>query len=722
MELLDVSFHPLNTHFESALVFDSSKIDPEIQHLVDQAFDYWACSATKRLDNVKKTACLSKLEKQIRTIYQMMRSMASSGYSSEEISKVALNTLSMLNAEMKTFFPENQQFEEKRKKVSHYEKGFQERVRQVNFSGELDFSALMAKDPLPPRKLSELTVPERQVSLDEFGHMYESVAAGLVVETLKDLSLDAFELIFKGVGLAANVTAQGIHAACNSTPQTQKMCQAVSSTCQKVVPPVKEVIRTLSNFYSANIDPSIQSIVTAEKNNRKAAMERRAPIYENLGMSKEWTHEYFKYRGILLLEATELFTLSVVAPLALRPLANLYKRSELIPPPELIKKTELKHTTGAHSQPKGSGVELPAPTQSIGYKNKNTSNKELIEHFPDFYDLKFRDQSFWNAVNRQTTDMTFQLHSFKDFTANCSRRVIKLTDGKESYIVKSQRLAGTILNEVVGLELLTSLKLSQLELPKFLFMGMDRSSGEFFMAKTFIEGRTFEDMFFDIGKEIKGSLKRKELLNEFTEASRISGEVLGELQMKSMASCQTERMIQGMAKIHDQKFFILESRLQSMGLPNINVNKDYLDQIASSFIKDPGNLVYGLRDIHPAQYVWTPSRKMGLVDTESVMKGIDFNKNPLLFPAEELYDFMGLYKVEGISSGLTLNEIRELQHSFQTGYRSQMKADLSEAANKFCELHYGIMDLLTLTHHTRQDTMNIEIMEQLIQELNAIVK
>ena len=685
-------FQSVSSSFSIQLNGECSTPESAMEALVKQAFGYWTGRATKDLIGVKKLACLSHLEFQIKEIFQTLSFMVTAAYSSEQISLVSFNLLSLVHMSMDNFIIENKTYEQNKIEVIQNLRRFEDKIKKENISiapfnpGDFSLSKPLSIQKAAPTKLSDLSVYELLVSLKQMLKIMETALLARSLEAVAWVPNQVIDLGFKMLSGASELTIQAVKAACHASSNINKMCDVAASTYHTAIAPVEYLFTILSKFYQDAIDPTAQYVLTGWRNQNKQDLETETLLNMSYGISSEKTHHYYADRDIVYSELATVGISIAVAPLV-KPLSKVIQKFKK-PLPSLDE-------------------------EFILHKDK------FLKAFLDVEDLSDQGKAIWKRA--QNPNSTHYIEFQRDKIAIDGRRVGKVIEGNNSYVIKSGWESTDILCEQEGIRFLESLKLKHLELPQVVALGKDRSSSEFFIAKTYIEGETFGEMMKSIGQMSFSSPRRAKLMEEFKEGSRHLGLAMKELQDKGLHFPQYSH-IEDLIETHIYYQMVsiecLNDWLSKVRFPTIRANDKYLNNLANGFKKDPGKLSYGFLDFNNGQFTWSKERaSLAFIDAEYIPSTIDTAKRPLLFPSKEYYSLMEQYQSGGFIDGLTNSEIRDLQRSFQIGYNAQSAGNLSEGSKKFFEFQYHVGNIQNLAEKYAEEVKG-NIIKDYIHDIN----
>ena len=267
-----------------------------------------------------------------------------------------------------------------------------------------------------------------------------------------------------------------------------------------------------------------------------------------------------------------------------------------------------------------------------------------------------------------------------------------------SLVVKENAVHCQIFSELVGNHFLNSLNLRHMRIAEPVAVGLTNGESKAFIAKTYLPGKTFEELFTAVGAQAFGSKDRHSLFLQLRDAAHGAGSALGELQSKAMGSQATAILPrESMNMVHDFHYKIGETErfLTQIGMPH-HLPSEAFEKIINPFLKDPGPLAYGFIDVSGGrQFVWDPLHEIpfGFVDYESVAKTFTTAGKATNLIGRDYAAFKSLFNADGFIANLMPQETALLQDSFAKGYAATYKGTRSAAAESFFEL-YAALDTI----------------------------
>lgn len=307
---------------------------------------------------------------------------------------------------------------------------------------------------------------------------------------------------------------------------------------------------------------------------------------------------------------------------------------------------------------------------------------DTLQSFIPAYSGKTGKEIWARALQERISSIN-KVHYFKKYP---DRSIAKVTGDRGSFVIRDTVYLEEVLNELTGLEFLRSLQLRHLSVPDPIGLGQYRS--HFFLAKTYMEGPTLFE------------LMQKRAFSPLLEASEQVGRALGELQSKGfpmMASTEKAECLLGS--------FL--DKLEDLGLKTTaNMQK-----LLKAFREAPGPATYGFGDIHTQQFVFS-SKGLGLIDAEQVSGTFTGSKLPVGLASKEYQEFLNMFELDGLTAGLTREEIKPLQEAFKRGFTSEYKGTHSASAEKFFEA-YSHLDI---AYHFMDEPAKREIVKYHIDQ------
>lgn len=349
-----------------------------------------------------------------------------------------------------------------------------------------------------------------------------------------------------------------------------------------------------------------------------------------------------------------------------------------------------------------------------------------IEHLiPDFTHLGQTPEALWNAIIRKKVNDSTGKVKVKYLTKDS--HIAEITAGKHVFIIK-ERGSEDVINEWIGLTFLRTQQLQNLETAELVAVCKYRPKKfqeRFFIIKTFVPGETLESMMMEMGEQAFNSPKRITLKNEMIQASHQTGKALGELQNKGLkyqmkaSAEQTDQVIKGLEAVIEETY----TELLGTGIRRIKSDSARVRNLCNAFKNDPGELSFGLRDIHNEQFVYSKkSSTLGFIDLESIPDVLDISQKPLALVADEYYAFLHTHESSGMLHKLSVEEIHEFKEAFKRGYFSEYSGLHTQAATQFFEFYNTIdrMHAIAVNSSLKQSE-KIEALKKLKSKINKIL-
>lgn len=284
-----------------------------------------------------------------------------------------------------------------------------------------------------------------------------------------------------------------------------------------------------------------------------------------------------------------------------------------------------------------------------------------------------------------------RMHTIKRKSGSSS--VIRLSQGKESYIIKTFERWGLqpLYYELLGLDFLCSLQLKHLHIPEPLAVGTFKDDrADAFFAKSYLPGKPLDVIARNIGKAAVGSSARLSSVKDFTAAAKAAGKALGELHNKGLAHNHpvSPVLVELLLDVLKNELRYANIALSDVNLPQIIGENLPIKVLRDGMQKDPGLASYGFVDISLGQFIWASEAKsLGFCDAEFVTSSFDLARKPLIIPAREYHVLLNEFLAGGLVNGMSHEEIQAFNKAFSTGYLTQVPQEkLSVGADKFYHL------------------------------------
>ena len=322
---------------------------------------------------------------------------------------------------------------------------------------------------------------------------------------------------------------------------------------------------------------------------------------------------------------------------------------------------------------------------------------QINKAVPRFEDLLGRPEERWFKSISQSKNISLQGACVEYLKQAKHLSVAKLTTAGAdplSIVVKESSAPHEIFKTLTSNHFLSSLKLSHMRLAEPLAVGLSDINKTAFLAKTFLPGKTFEELFATIKAQPLHTHERQTSFLQLYDAAHSAGCALGELQSKGVgrqASATLSQASMNMVQDFYAKVSQAEGLLADIGMPH-NLKSSSFERIIQPFLKQPGELSYGFGEISPRQFVWDPRLKipLGLINDEKVSKTFTTAGKSTSLAGRDPLAFMSLFNTAGFMANLAPQETSLLQETFSKGYSSNYRGLRSPTAEAFFDLYSAL--------------------------------
>ncbi len=344
---------------------------------------------------------------------------------------------------------------------------------------------------------------------------------------------------------------------------------------------------------------------------------------------------------------------------------------------------------------------------------------ELEVIIPDISHLGKNAEQIWIALfqkARGSTEYDFTIEFLPQ-----GDQVVKI-ESKDFAAIFIQRSSHEIIAEACGFDVLLSLGLQHLQVPRLLNIG--KCGGDYVLGRTYQPGRTFRDYMKEICSLDIGTPERNLLCQEFAQACRQAGRALGELQSKGwkFQHDPSPHTISVDSFVDDilTKWEEIRDALQTLKIRRPDDYSDYVDFLAENLKKNPGIPTYSLGIIHGGQFISSnKGSSFGLMDASYIISDLDKSMKPTAYGAGNFYAFRYLFAREGLLNGLQLKEVGLFEGAFAQGHQSEFRGQLTEEACLFFDFLEKVMTLADLAEGLVEGTIqDRNPVKHIISQLN----
>lgn len=238
-----------------------------------------------------------------------------------------------------------------------------------------------------------------------------------------------------------------------------------------------------------------------------------------------------------------------------------------------------------------------------------------------------------------------------------------------------------------------------------------------FVIKTHIPGETFENILEEIGQEAPGSVARFTSDKEFFKACFNGGKGYGEFHSKGISVVEFSKIEEKLKNYLIEQTLLSKTTnalLNDLQISNkiVEVSID-INTLHHGSLPKEVELCYELMDVAP---IWSKSNSsFGLVDTQFIPYTMDLLKKPLHLPAFEYHSFLADLELQGITKGVSLEEIGQFKKAFKKGHFSEFPRQL--AYDQFFDIYHSTQTIYLLVE---EFGVNIDknILKILVDRLN----
>lgn len=297
---------------------------------------------------------------------------------------------------------------------------------------------------------------------------------------------------------------------------------------------------------------------------------------------------------------------------------------------------------------------------------------------------------------------------------------------KLALVIKTKDLAGGV-DEVNALKFIKNLNLNDCSCPEIIALG--DSKERLLIALSVAPGRTIDDYIVAAATDPKSFPEAKKAISATAKG-------MSELHSKKFQINSSKSISSGTQRNRESTLKEYQNELknciafcrQDPSLSESGLSVNWLEHLAENmpFLTDRGSYIHGDFNVANAFYQ-AESPQLNLIDNDLFLKSIDSQTfAPVGVAAYDFVYFSQWIQIRGAMTGLSENQVAELQKTFQETYLSSMNQQEQAQFQKeaafmvtFVNLRYlvGLKQALELPSHPWRSTLGVPAMEGFIQLL-----